>query len=947
MRIVLLAGGGALHRAGGALALLAGRRPRPARRRGRPRGCLYAVPVVERGPGSPVPRRRRLRAAARRVPVGRPAAPPRGAGRRRAGCSPPRSLGAARGARASTRASRGWTTSRSPSPSRADRRRASRGTTATTPLDWPRDGREVLRVTRAGASYWKAADARGVRRASAGARPRTSPGATTTRHRGLTATPTGRQRLAVDGQGPAQPPVRRRPGRRTPSPTSARASSGRHARDVRDRPTPLRRGDTYDAPVYVPRPSDDRADATPGPTTRDFALPPARVVRPARPRAGRRRDRRSSSPPWGERRAAFASQRLSAPAASTAERSLRELALRAASYELAQRIKGASTDPYDFVRRSAPACQRGAPTPRRRRPRARYRRSTRSCSATAPGYCQHFSGAMALLLRMGGVPARVAAGFSPGTLDAKRDEYVVRDLDAHSWVEVYFPRHRLGHVRPDPGRLARALARQTRHALGRSRDAAPTCPTAPARRPPARTRRRRGHRRRRATDGAPPWLPALGGPAGARRRARGWAAVVSLRRRRRAPGSARTRRARRAAPRAARGSGARPTPPTDAARARDACSARRDGARGYVRRAARRALRHGGAGARRRAERRALRRALGAGLGMPRPPAGLVGAARRSPRELRARSRPPPVPVLHWLAPWTSEDVYELFAQRHAACSRRATSTPPTVPLARARELEPDKDSVREAYGRALFGAQRYREAAEEFGAVVEHAPTNHYALFCLGRALQQLGKHDEALHAADAGRQLLAPAARGLQRSTATRLAGKRAPRVGSARARGRRRPARRAKRSSSRAASDAAAAGSVGLHPAPRRAAACAKRTSGLEAVAVQQRVRVEHARGRATSACTRSRPPVAARRPTCSGQPPTSSNDRPHSPSATSRARAHPTSRKERASQRATRSLPARCHRCYVSPHNFRCRPFTAASSTGSGRSPASFVSRGGER
>ena len=57
------------------------------------------------------------------------------------------------------------------------------------------------------------------------------------------------------------------------------------------------------------------------------------------------------------------------------------------------------------------------------------------------------------------------------------------------------------------------------------------------------------------------------------------------------------------------------------------------------------------------------------------------------------------------------------------------------MPLGRARELEPDKDSIREAYGRALFGAQRYSEAAEEFEAVVEHAPTNDYALFCLGAA--------------------------------------------------------------------------------------------------------------------------------------------------------------------------------------------------------------------
>ena len=69
------------------------------------------------------------------------------------------------------------------------------------------------------------------------------------------------------------------------------------------------------------------------------------------------------------------------------------------------------------------------------------------------------------------------------------------------------------------------------------------------------------------------------------------------------------------------------------------------------------------------------------------------------------------------------------------------------VPLARAREMAPDKDSVREAYGRALFGSHRFREAAEEFGAVVEHSPTDHYSLFCLGRSLQQMGRHQEARH--------------------------------------------------------------------------------------------------------------------------------------------------------------------------------------------------------
>ncbi len=64
------------------------------------------------------------------------------------------------------------------------------------------------------------------------------------------------------------------------------------------------------------------------------------------------------------------------------------------------------------------------------------------------GYCQQFSGAMALMLRMVGIPARVAAGFAPGSFNRDSSEYRVRDLDAHSWVEVYF--NGIGWVTFDP-----------------------------------------------------------------------------------------------------------------------------------------------------------------------------------------------------------------------------------------------------------------------------------------------------------------------------------------------------------------------------------------------------------------------------------------------------------------------------------------------------------------
>ncbi len=68
-----------------------------------------------------------------------------------------------------------------------------------------------------------------------------------------------------------------------------------------------------------------------------------------------------------------------------------------------------------------------------------------------------------------------------------------------------------------------------------------------------------------------------------------------------------------------------------------------------------------------------------------------------------------------------------------------------TVPLARARDLEPDKTSIREALGRAYFRSRQFERAATEFEAVVERAPTNDYALFCLGRALMKLGRHSDA----------------------------------------------------------------------------------------------------------------------------------------------------------------------------------------------------------
>ena len=94
----------------------------------------------------------------------------------------------------------------------------------------------------------------------------------------------------------------------------------------------------------------------------------------------------------------------------------------------------------------------------------------------------------------------------------------------------------------------------------------------------------------------------------------------------------------------------------------------------------------------------------------------------------------------------SGENVYELF-QNGSRLLERGDFHAAAVPLRRAAELEPDKTSVREALGRAYFGSQQFREAAGEFQACVDHTPTNDYALFCLGRSLQAMGRHAEARH--------------------------------------------------------------------------------------------------------------------------------------------------------------------------------------------------------
>jgi hypothetical protein len=140
----------------------------------------------------------------------------------------------------------------------------------------------------------------------------------------------------------------------------------------------------------------------------------------------------------------------------------------ARSWRLARRLRREATGPYDYALRVLDHLEQGYSyserpplPPRGVAPLDHFLFDSRA------GYCQQFSGAMTLLLRMGGVPARVATGFSPGGYSKKREAWIVRDTDAHSWVEVWFDGY--GWVAFDPT----PPATPARSQIGAIRDAAP------------------------------------------------------------------------------------------------------------------------------------------------------------------------------------------------------------------------------------------------------------------------------------------------------------------------------------------------------------------------------------------------------------------------------------------------------------------------------------------
>ena len=243
---------------------------------------------------------------------------------------------------------------------------------------------------------------------------------------------------------------------------------------------PLRPGDSYQALVYIPHPTDTQlkrpAPTTPAtPRTSSSCSVPLRgasvglVDQATGKRAGPQR-RPSASLPYGTDGGAGIVWPSGFGVQQDGDRVMADSPY-AQLYALTQQIRRDTKTPYDFVQAVIDRVQNGTiydeNPPQRPYPLASFLFDTKS------GYCQQFSGVMALMLRMGGVPARVASGFSPGTYNSERKDYVVRDTDAHSWVEAYFPPY--GWITFDPTPAASPAASQLDD-TGPSPNGGPTLP---------------------------------------------------------------------------------------------------------------------------------------------------------------------------------------------------------------------------------------------------------------------------------------------------------------------------------------------------------------------------------------------------------------------------------------------------------------------------------------
>ena len=121
--------------------------------------------------------------------------------------------------------------------------------------------------------------------------------------------------------------------------------------------------------------------------------------------------------------------------------------------DLAHRISDSKTTPYDkaeaietYLRNTYKYSTVVKPAPAGRDPVDYFLFDLKA------DFCEYFASSMAVLLREVGIPARVVEGFTAGELDATQ-RYAVKELNAHAWVEAYFPQYGWIEFEPTPSEL--------------------------------------------------------------------------------------------------------------------------------------------------------------------------------------------------------------------------------------------------------------------------------------------------------------------------------------------------------------------------------------------------------------------------------------------------------------------------------------------------------------
>ena len=196
--------------------------------------------------------------------------------------------------------------------------------------------------------------------------------------------------------------------------------------------TPVGEGESYRIWSYAP-----------DPTPRSLARAPARY--PPSTARFREIDGRQPFPPFGQPgRESIVRELFDDPsyARFTRHRPM---------YDLARRVVAGAQTPYAAVLAiESWLRQTGGFTYDESPPKVKGAPLVAFVTQTKAGYCQHFAGAMAAMLRMLGIPSRVAVGFTSGTPDD--GTWVVTDHDAHAWVEVWFAGIGWVPFDPTPGR---------------------------------------------------------------------------------------------------------------------------------------------------------------------------------------------------------------------------------------------------------------------------------------------------------------------------------------------------------------------------------------------------------------------------------------------------------------------------------------------------------------